>query len=1378
MASRADDFERSEIVASFLDEVSSYLPQISASLDRLQQAPGDLAAVERGFRCTHTIAGSAALMGYPALAHLAHGMEETFGAVLDARTSLPVPTIALLRRSFGRLERLQQQIRSGKLGNEDARLVAEDDADRASWRGGMTGALGAVPGNSSSRWQASGAQAGNIADAPTQRAPAAQAGQRSNGQAAGGAGGAGGVGGAPSMDEMLRAFQTSGANPAPGPTNRLTDDDTAVVPQWRAANGAGPAGGAPMSAGGMSSPNAAFDELRNDTEIMRGQVAALRDGIARVREAAQTMENERAELRAFLDGSQDALARLEEWAGRQMGLDLAGSPEAVRRYLPLSVIWVTTTRLKRLAGLLQTAGRDLATSEEQVDTALRELRAAIEATAALVSGSPESGFSATIAQFSWMPPAGTIGAAGAAGAMGDPRIVDSMPSALEAERALGPGARAELERQVREELRRSLEDDVRAEVASSVRREAEARLRHELEIEVRRQFLATLNPGLGVGGAAEAAQTMAQMPIGERGPRAVQVTSELSPEAMEVFRDEAQEHLQTITSGTAQLERAPGNMDAVHSIRRAMHTLKGAAGMMGFGAIQTLAHASEDLLDRLADRAMAFSPAIMKLILDTSDALDQLISSQVKRPEDQQKLVRSLTDRYSALTGAPVSTPPPPTAAPISTKRNTHKPAAQAVATAGDDVDLSVRLQLSKLDDLVNLFGELLVTRATVEERVTRMNALVSDAVLAGERLRDIGSQLETRFEVATLPSRRPSGNLPDISATPTGRLGGARGSGGSGSAGGPGGWRPFARNSQGPHTRDFDELEMDRYTEFHRLSRGLSESVTDVVTLNQEMESLLREMQTAFVRENRLSSDFQDRLLKARLVPLQSLIPRLYRSVRATALAEGKEVEFFVEGGNTAVDRKVIEEVEAPLLHLVRNAVSHGIEKPDVRAKHRKPRAGKVTIAASYEGNQVVIAVRDDGAGIDPDKIRSTAIARGWIDRHAKLSDKEAINLLFQPGVTTATAVTEQSGRGVGLDVVRDVVGHLRGTVEVDSHPGQGTTFTMKFPITLQIARTVLVRVGPQTVAIPMTVVEQIGRLDYYQRVPGQSALELRTGQYPVVHLASYLKVPQGRIDDRSPVLLVNTGTQRVALLVDAIVNQQELVRKPLGAHLRDVRGISGAAVLGNGQVVLILELQDLVAGQPLAPASLPEPGTTSGPPTPVPISMQPTAPLGPGALPLRISSGPARSQPTRTSPPARSGVASMPTRVEVPAAVAHSYVLVVDDSPSVRRVVSGMFRANGWNVQVARDGVEALDLITKERPAAVLLDIEMPRMDGYELMATLRSQEQYKTLPLIVLTSRAASKHQQRAMQLGADDYVVKPYQEHELLGTIARLVQARGR
>ncbi len=289
------------------------------------------------------------------------------------------------------------------------------------------------------------------------------------------------------------------------------------------------------------------------------------------------------------------------------------------------------------------------------------------------------------------------------------------------------------------------------------------------------------------------------------------------------------------------------------------------------------------------------------------------------------------------------------------------------------------------------------------------------------------------------------------------------------------------------------------------------------------------------------------------------------------------------------------------------------------------------------------------------------------------------------------------------------------------------------------------------------------------------------------MVHLAHFLGVTPGPVDDRSAVLLVNSGKYRVAMVVDDILSQQEIVSKPLGPHLVDVRGISGATVLGNGQVVLILEMHELLSQRPTATVTLPEPGRRAI------MEQVPTSRLG-GSLPGDASSWGAPSRPggaSMPSMPARSPAASgQPAqsfvvtprgsasehRVVVPPSAQHSYVLVVDDSPSVRRVVSGMLKAHGWNVQTARDGIEALEIITRERPAAVLLDIEMPRMDGYELMATIRSQEQYRTLPLIVLTSRAATKHQQRAIQLGADAYIIKPYQDEDLLNQIAALVQAR--
>ncbi len=1461
----ADNFDKTAILDSFIDEVSAYLPDIEANLDRLQQSPGDTPALEETYRRTHTIGGSAAMMDFTALAQVAQGMEEILGDALDHQRALDAPTIALLRRSYGRMVRMLGHIRAG---TDDAALAAEDNADRAAWRG-PTAASGVFnapapgapappqPGNTGGLqvpdWLAAfahsgpnGTGTGSEAGAPAASpAPATEdpwaaslSNQPTGAQPSVGAPASAGAPPSPdawahsgqypsygppasapepagqaSMADMLQAFQASPAPPsgalsgphgAPPPSDAgaappardawqesapngydLSAMGTAALPTiphpgprsaqatpasppWEQPTVFAPPSFGPGEGGGLSpSPGAtggesgaqalsALNEVRVDADAVRRQAASLRDVITTLREAAQTMEDERTELRGFLDGSKDALDRLEEWAGQQMGLDLRNSPDHVRRYLPLSVIWVTTTRLKKLVALLHSSGRNLTATQEQIEETLDELGSALNtfghlySTVASVGGSPENGFSATVAQMRWSPPPA---------------------SAAEQAQALSPGARAELERTVREDLRRELEDDVRDELAVEVRRDEEQRLRHELEIQVRRQLLAELAPGLGasvISAQDGGTQAPPRMPFTDLGPRPVQVTSEQSPEALEVFRDEAQEHLQTITTGLTQLERVPGDVDALRSIRRAMHTLKGAAGMMGFALIQDLAHASEDLLDALNDGVIAFSPKVFSLIFDTSEALDQLITGRIARADDQQHTVQALIQRYVTLTGTPAATHPPGMGTAMRDAQAGNE-AADATATSPD---LSVRLQLSKLDALVTIFGELLINHSVLEERVARLNHLVSDTVQVSERLHEVGGQLESSFEAATLSSGRPTSILPN-----------PNGAGRDANNWGASGQQPFSFGGQErppAHAREFHELELDRYTEFHRLSRGLSEGVADVNTLSHEMETLIREIQTAFSREGRLSSDFQDRLLKARLVPLQSLVSRLYRTARASALKEGKEVEFFIDGGDTEVDRKIFEDIEGPLLHIVRNAVNHGIERPDVRERAGKPRVGHILVAAAYEGNQVAISVRDDGAGLLPERLRQTAIARGLISPSAQLSDREAIDLIFYPGMTTAETVTEESGRGVGLDVVRDVVNRLRGTVEVESTPGEGSTFTLKFPNSLQIARAVLVRAGQQTWAVPMAAVAQIGRLDYYARVPGATPmLEVRGERYLVGHLAHYLGVTPGPVGDRSAVLLINAGKHRVAMLVDDVAGQREIVSKPLGPHLVDVRGISGATVLGNGQVVLILEVHELLAQPPRETFTLPPPGTRVTP------DQLPTSPLA-GSISGSPETWGSPSRPAATGAPAasssqgfvvtpRASAGPPPTHVVIPPSARQSYILVVDDSPSVRRVVSNMLKAHGWNVQTARDGIEALEVIARARPAAVLLDIEMPRMDGYELMATIRSQEQYRTLPLIVLTSRAATKHHQRAIQLGANAYIIKPYQDEELLNQIASLVAA---
>lgn len=1405
-----DNFDKSTILDSFLDEVTAYLPEIEANLDRLQQSPGDSEALEETYRRAHTIGGSAAMMDFPALAQVAQGMEEILSEAMDRGAPLSGATIALLRRSHGRLTRLVEHIRTGA---DDAPVVAEDEADRSAWRGSTPSGAGGFdasgpgvrsqpgfPGNVSQP----GVPPGGIVTSPGLQAPEwMQAFAGSNGIANGVSAGTGqrepggelsdmptgappvvippnGAGalapdgsvpgayradiaemGTSAMEAMPGGPSRPGGSHPSGPGAAGSFPSNPAQPAWDISqprtipsipHASAPAN-VPATQGSVSA--SAVDELYSDEEAVRRQVATLQDVVAQLREAAQAMDDERTELSGFLDGSQDALDRLEEWAGQQMGLDLPSSPEAVRRYLPLSVIWVTTARLKRLVSLLHNSGRSLTVTQEQIDETLSELRNAIrglgEISGAIstMGGSPDSGFSATVAQITWAPPG---------------------------EQALSPGARVEMERSVREELRRELEDDVRDEIAAEVRQSEEQRLRHELEIAIRREVLAELEPNLGASAVTMrdgGVHVLSRLPFASENVRRQQrVTSEQSPEAQEVFREEALEHLQTITNGIKELEHRPGDLDVLRSIRRATHTLKGAAGMMGFRLIQELSHVSEDLLERLADGQIAFSANVHSLILDTSDMLDHLVGGTIP-PSDQPARVRPLIERYSALTGIPVSNDlfssnPGASAEIVEVDDRADVPMGQAAG------DLSVRLKLSKLDDLVNLFGELLINRSVLEERVDRLNQLVGENIRVSERLRDVGSELETSFETPMLANgQNPLANLGP---------GQANGMTVRGPAGN--GYRPNMGGNMGRMSafgNEFDALELDRYTDFHRLSRGLSEGVADAFSLSHEMETLIRETQTTFARENRLSSDFQDRLLKARLVPLQSLVPRLYRAVRGSALRARKEVEFLVEGVETEVDRKVFEEVEGPLLHLVRNAINHGIESPEEREANGKQREGRILVKAAYVGNQVVISVSDDGAGIDPEKVRAAAVARGLIDAYTPISEKEAVDFIFRPGYSTAESVTEESGRGVGLDVVNDVVARLRGSVEVDTVQGQGTTFTLKFPISLQIARAVMVKVGEQTYAIPMAVVEQIGRLDYYRRVPGAvPAIEMRGERYPLAHLGNYLKIPVGTVDERASVLLVNAGKHRIALLIDAIINQQEIVSKPLGPHLRDVRGVAGATVLGNGQVVLILELHELLSQQPRGGFNLAEPGSSRRAEEAEAMRQRPT--LQANVTSSRLPTEPLQPMPSRPptgapSQPQRSFV--IPQRTTGHPVVngrPHSYVLVVDDSPSVRRVVSGMLKNAGWAVQTARDGVEALEIIARERPAAVLLDIEMPRMDGYELMATIRSQEIYRSLPLIVLTSRAATKHQQRADQLGADAYIVKPYQDEQLLGTLNSLINTR--
>jgi chemosensory pili system protein ChpA (sensor histidine kinase/response regulator) len=539
---------------------------------------------------------------------------------------------------------------------------------------------------------------------------------------------------------------------------------------------------------------------------------------------------------------------------------------------------------------------------------------------------------------------------------------------------------------------------------------------------------------------------------------------------------------------------------------------------------------------------------------------------------------------------------------------------------------------------------------------------------------------------------------------------------------------------AEGAPPLGFDALEFDRYTELHVLSMELAESASDLSAVSAEVATSLGDFDGDLTRLGRLSSDLQNRLMRLRMVPLSQLSSRLHRAVRATAEQEGKLVELAVEGETVELDKTVLEALADPLLHLLRNAVAHGIEPAALRRAVGKSERGRIHVQASQEGTQVTVRVSDDGVGMDAQALGAAAVASGHLAaaEAAALSYDQAIELAFLPGLSTAGALSEVSGRGVGLDVVRAGAQRANGTVSVRSTPGHGTTFAIRLPMTLSVARVLMVRAGGESFAVPLSAVAQILRVERtaIERIDGSPVLSLDGRSYPYLHLGDRLRLTPGAeaSSPQMPVLILALGDRRAALAVDQVGQAREVVAKSLGPLLRRVSGISGATLTGDGEVVLIVNPGELVG----------EEGDESS----------------------AVAAWPA-------------GAPSASAGAEASRAL---QVLVVDDSLSVRRVLANLLRGVGWNPVPARDGLEALELLegADQAPDAILLDIEMPRMDGYELTARLRGMPEFAAVPIVILTSRAGEKHRRRAFELGATDYLVKPYEDATLVATVRRVTR----
>jgi len=797
---------------------------------------------------------------------------------------------------------------------------------------------------------------------------------------------------------------------------------------------------------------------------------------------------------------------------------------------------------------------------------------------------------------------------------------------------------------------------------------------------------------------------------------------EISPELLEVFALEAEDHRHTINTRLPILEQQPDDRECLQEIRRSVHTLKGAAGMVGFQQITQMAHRMEDLLDLLYEGSRPVTPEIIQLLFTSNDLLEDMATGKKESERAQ-----ALYARYAeVLPSEPEGESTSPSVAEMEIIKSTDETveasyAANEIALAArgtgsfepvnpDAPSVSrqgqfVRIAVERLDELTKLISELVINRTTFEQRMAELVRQVSELEPSASRLKNVVYKIETGYEASALdgghgigPARGDNGGINRLLAT--------------------------------YQTHGFDDLQFDRYTEFHLMSRELAEATNDVQTTTGELGGLIGDFESCLTRQARLTGEVEDKLMRLRMVPLSSFAPRLQRTVRNVADQQSKQVDLVLEGETTELDKTVLEEMNDPLMHLLRNAVDHGIEPPEVRHMKGKPGKGTIRLRAYHEGSQVILQITDDGAGVDPNLLRSTAVQRGILassDMNA-VSDEDLLALLFLPGFSTAREVSEISGRGVGLDIVKAQVTKLKGSVHLESRAGQGATFTIRLPMTLAITRALMIKANQETFAIPLDAIRQIQRLESHEidQIGRDPVARIGGKVYPLISLAKVLslKRPADESVTRPPVLIVNAGAKQIALVVDHILGGREIVIKSLGSHLRQVRGVSGATLMGDGSVVLILNPADLAREAAAFRA------------------------------PIR------------------------PAAVVVPATRASEAltVMLVDDSLSVRRIATNLIEGAGWKAIAAKDGLEALEILHQSiaAPDLILLDVEMPRMDGYELLSNLRAQEAFRNLPIVMVTSRAGDKHRKKAMDLGASAYVVKPYQDEALINVIRHLVR----
>ncbi len=823
------------------------------------------------------------------------------------------------------------------------------------------------------------------------------------------------------------------------------------------------------------------------------------------------------------------------------------------------------------------------------------------------------------------------------------------------------------------------------------------------------------------------------------------------PDALPFFIEETDDLLEGIESALQVWRNEPNDVSQGKTLNRLLHTFKGSARVAGLSLLGDLSHDLEALILREESRLLDNEAGVFDQLFARYDELVSLVEALKSKsvisvievasaPDEPEPFVESLASSGNLdateevfqveafdgevsedkvlesderrkdivhpegdITAISASLKAEPSkgldlSAAMEVTESVAQPAARAKPAVA--VHESVKISAEVLDDLVNLAGEASIARGRVERGVGESAAALDEMEETIDRLRNQVRQLGRQTQ-AQMQFRR--------------------------------------EQIESSQNSDFDPLEMDRYSQLQQLSQGLEESGSDLQDLKNTLLEKSQALEGLLFMQSRITQDLQENLMQMRLVPFSRLVPRLRRIVRQVSQELGKEVNLSLTNIEGEMDRSVLEKIIIPIEHMLRNAIDHGIENTAQRLTAGKPGAGNISLSFQREEGEIVISVADDGRGLDVAAIRDKAISQGIITADTQATDSELLRLIFQPGFSTAAALSQVSGRGVGMDVVKTDVHQLGGSIAIESTVGEGVEFTIRLPFTVSVNKALLVKEGASTYALPLNSIVGVTQLnaqeldELYSEPDSQFEYAGLEYQFCALgHLLHREREPVTATVGKVVLILVEVDHYRYAVQVEALEGKEEIINKGLGAQFSGLRGVAGATILASGEVVVILDLPSLLRSK--GEMSLLE------------------------APPLALGEDASRAGSFETP----AGVSLSPKTI-----------MVVDDSVTVRKVTSRVLEREGFCVVTAKDGIEATDILAQVNPDLMLLDIEMPRMDGFEVARVVRESEHFSGLPLIMISSRTGDKHRQRAANLGVNKFLGKPYQEDELLGLLRELL-----